>query len=685
MQTTLLGLAIAIILALVAALVGPLLVDWDGYRSAFETQATRLIGLDVRVTGAIDARLLPSPRLTLHDIAIGGGQDQIRARALGIELALGPLMRGEWQAAEMRLIGPQLKLGLDAGGQVQAPNLAFRFSPDTVSIDRLSIEDGKLTLTDAANGASLTLDAVWFNGEARSLLGPFKGEGAASIGGDLYPFRMTAGRYGDDGTIKLHVNIDPVNRPLSIEADGALALAGGKPRFDGTLSLARPVGIAPRGGTQLIQPWRLSGKIKASAASALMQQFEFQYGSQDQGFKLTGVADFKFGKQPRFDGVLSGRQIDLDRVLAGGDGARPPAEAIRRIAELAGGAFRPAIPIQIGVGIDQVTLGGNNVQNLRGDITADATGWNLDRFEFRAPGFTQVKLNGHLAVGAAGVSFSGPAEINAGDPRLLAAWLQGRAEPVKGDRLRPLNLRGDVTLASDRLAIEQLKAEFDRKTVAGRLVYVFAAGNSPTKLDAELNTPELDIDAALDFGKAILSGTKLERPHDMTIAADIGRATVAGLEARDVSARVKINADGLQIDRLSVADLGGGAIFRERAHRHRRARAARRAHRRFRGAADRGHRGTGDEIRTEGGGFVRRLYRARQPFETARHPRCRRRQRQCGPDRRAIRRGRRRGYDEARCARQHDRRLGKAGGRRLASRCDHRRARRRDADQAAGA
>ena len=169
--------------------------------------------------------------------------------------------------------------------------------------------------------------------------------------------------------------------------------------------------------------------------------------------------------------MLSGRQIDLDRALAGGDGVRPPAEAIRRIAELAGGAFRPAIPIQIGVGIDQVTLGGNNVQNLRGDITADATGWNLDRFEFRAPGFTQVKLNGHLAVGAAGVSFSGPAEINAGDPRLLAAWLQGRAEPVKGDRLRPLNLRGDVTLASDRLAIEKLKAEFDRKTVAGRLVY----------------------------------------------------------------------------------------------------------------------------------------------------------------------------------------------------------------------
>ena len=71
LQTTLLGLAIAIILALVAALVGPLLIDWGGYRSVFEAEASHLIGVDVRVTGAIDARLLPSPQLMLHDIEIG--------------------------------------------------------------------------------------------------------------------------------------------------------------------------------------------------------------------------------------------------------------------------------------------------------------------------------------------------------------------------------------------------------------------------------------------------------------------------------------------------------------------------------------------------------------------------------------------------------------------------------------
>src|SRR3974390_381729 len=106
LQTTLLGLAIAIILALVAALVGPLLIDWGSHRALFEAEATRLIGVNVRVTGAIDARLLPSPRLALHDIAIGDGNDAVRARSLGVEFQLGPLMRGEWRGGGGLLFRP---------------------------------------------------------------------------------------------------------------------------------------------------------------------------------------------------------------------------------------------------------------------------------------------------------------------------------------------------------------------------------------------------------------------------------------------------------------------------------------------------------------------------------------------------------------------------------------------------
>jgi len=56
-QTTLLGLAIAFIIALIAALVGPYFVDWNRFRPQFEAEAARVVGAPVRVSGALDARL----------------------------------------------------------------------------------------------------------------------------------------------------------------------------------------------------------------------------------------------------------------------------------------------------------------------------------------------------------------------------------------------------------------------------------------------------------------------------------------------------------------------------------------------------------------------------------------------------------------------------------------------------
>jgi uncharacterized protein involved in outer membrane biogenesis len=67
-QTALLGAAIAIILALVTALVGPLFVDWGQFREAFEAKAQRLTGLEVKIAGPIEVRILPTPTVKLQAV-----------------------------------------------------------------------------------------------------------------------------------------------------------------------------------------------------------------------------------------------------------------------------------------------------------------------------------------------------------------------------------------------------------------------------------------------------------------------------------------------------------------------------------------------------------------------------------------------------------------------------------------
>ena len=76
-QTTLLGLAIAFIIALVAALIGPYFIDWNQFRPQFEAEATqgdRRAGALRRQTGCAAAAG------AVAAFALGGGRRRQRSR-----------------------------------------------------------------------------------------------------------------------------------------------------------------------------------------------------------------------------------------------------------------------------------------------------------------------------------------------------------------------------------------------------------------------------------------------------------------------------------------------------------------------------------------------------------------------------------------------------------------------------
>jgi large subunit ribosomal protein L24 len=562
-QTTLLGLAVAIIVALVGALVGPLFIDWGRWRAGFEAEATRLVGMPVRVAGRIDARLLPTPSLLLSDIEVGepGRAPKLRARMLGVEFGLGPLMRGEWHAAQLHLDGPEVTLGVDAAGRIDVPQVSIGFDPDQLSFERVVVDDGRAVLLDAASGKRLVLDQVGFRGDIRSLVGPFKGEGAFVSSGQFYGYRVSGGRRGDDGGMRLHLNIDPSDRPLTVETDGTLWLDRELPRYEGNLSLMRPAGLALTSGKTLANdPWRATSRIKATPAAALLEQIDFQYGPDDRAIKLAGTAELKFGAKPQFEGVLSARQIDLDRTLQMPDSTtRTPVALLRSMTDTLAEFGRPPVPVKIGIGVDSVTLGGAFLTALRGDVVTEGDAWSLDNVEFRAPGATQVRASGRLTVAARSVEFAGPASLDSADPKLLIAWLEGRREVTRAT-IGALRARGDVTLGAQRLAVERLKAEVDRKAIEGRLAYVFAADRRPARLDAAVSAAEIDLDGAIAFANNALAGTTIERPGEIALALQFGRAIYAGIDAKGATAVLKFDASGLVIERLAIADFGGAIL-----------------------------------------------------------------------------------------------------------------------------
>jgi large subunit ribosomal protein L24 len=563
-QTTLLGLAITLILALLAALVGPHFVNWNDYRAFFEAEASRRVGLPVRITGKIDAAILPFPSVRLTDLSVGGegpnGDEQrLRARSLRIEFGLGALLRGEFRAVEMQLIGPTFSLGLDREGQLDWPSLAL--DADTLSIERLRIEDGRATLSDALSQSRLVLDQLQFDGEMRSFAGPVRGRGFFATGGIGYGYSISTGRYGDDG-IRVRLGLETAERPELMEAEGLLTLDRAAPRFEGTVALSRPAGtVLPTGKAVAHEPWKLTAKVKTGAKWAALSEVVFQYGPHEWGTSLVGSARFRFGEQPRIDGELRARQLDLDRMLARADTPRRlPLPAIQALSEMLAGMLRPPWPVALGLHLDAAMLGGAPLQAVRARLQAVGGRWRLDDVEFRAPGATQVKLKGRLEPLSKVLGFAGDVSIDAQDPRTVAAWLAGQPAGGAPVPVKPWRLTGTVTLGGDRLAVDNLRTEFDRGAIEGRLAYFWAAGRRAAKLDAELRAGDLDLDALAGFGDAALAGLGLEWPQEAALALEVDRARIAGIEARNATARLKLDRNGLAIERLSIADFGSAKI-----------------------------------------------------------------------------------------------------------------------------
>lgn len=548
MQTTLLGLAIAFIIALLAALIGPYYVDWNQFRPQLEAEASRIIGVPVRVAGELDARLLPAPSLRLREVTFGGNNDlgRLRADKLDVEFSLGSLMRGEWRATELSVGGMALDLGLDARGRVDLPSTASgTFNLAALAIDHLNLT-GRVALHDAASRSTLELTDIAFSGDVRSLAGAVRGEGAFTTSGARYPFRISSGPSADGSATRLHLTIDPGERAFLADLDGVLVFDARQPKFEGGLTFAVPAGRKADAPT----PWKVSARLKADPAGAKFEQIDASFGSEDAALKIGGVGDLRFGASPLLRTVLSARQIDADRLTAAD--ASEPVRILPALRAALAAIPQAPIPAQIEFNTDQIMLGGRPLQNVTAELQTDGRSWTFQRLELRAPGLTQVSLNGS-APGAD--SFSGRLSVESSDPDTLAAWLQGRSE-VNRRSTKPLRLAGDVTIAANHLAIDRLKADIDGGAVEGRIAFVQTGASRGSRIDAEFKADRLDLDAAAGFVRA-LAGPQGEWPEEAKLALDIGRAISAGQELKPFAARLGYNASALSLEQLRFGQAGG--------------------------------------------------------------------------------------------------------------------------------
>lgn len=278
MQTTLLGLAIAFILALLAALVGPHFIDWSQFRPQFEREASRVIGLPVRVDGAIDARLLPTPSLGLRGVAIGsrGDANNVSVEKLDVEFSLGDLMRGEWRANDCaERTDPRTGAGRE--GRLQLGRASRRLQSRRADGRQVSRHGCRLAERHSEPAIAATRRYRLHRRGARAGRQHSR-RGRAEGGRPAHSVSPRDRADGSDGNgQRVRVSLEPGARMLAADLDG-VQFDRSVPRFEGSLSVSRP---APAKGMATPMPWRLGGKLKADPAGARLDQLEVVVRGQE--------------------------------------------------------------------------------------------------------------------------------------------------------------------------------------------------------------------------------------------------------------------------------------------------------------------------------------------------------------------------------------------------------------------
>lgn len=527
MQNTLLAIALALIAAILAAVAGPWLIDWNAHRPRIEAEAARLLGRPVSIGGDLSIRLLPTIRVDARDVRIGdpGAEGAMIGRLRG-ELRVTPLLRGQMALTSIHIRDADVTLGGPAGGS--------RF----VAADEVLVENARLSVRDGEGQRRLVAERLMLSGESRGAQGPLRLEGSAVVGERVVPLHL-ASALTDAGALALRLRAGDRAQGLNLEVDGLVT--GANPRLEGEIVLSGQTGRLP---------WRVAGPVALTPAALVIERAEAQLGGDDRAARATGSLRLAFAAEGAVEAVLTARQVDLDRLFQPeGQTFATPLAGLRALVAAIPALGRPGLPVSLGFDIAGVTLAGAMLNDMRGDIRSGEAGWRLEKFSARLPGHGAVEASG-TAVLAPEPAFSGTVDLQVARPAQLLSWADG--QPAALDEA--LRLTAEVAAGPGRLALDRLSLASAAGTAEGRLALTMPP-QGRHGLTVDLTASALDLDLLLRLAKG--AGARLDPATDSRILLKAGQVRLAGLTARDFDLSVATDGRSFEAERLAVGDLAG--------------------------------------------------------------------------------------------------------------------------------
>ncbi len=613
MNSILLALTAVLIVVLSALFAAPYVVDWNAYRPVFETQASKLLGRDVKVHGNVHLVLLPAPQLRFDDVRVAdskGAFDRPFLEASSIEawLNVGALIRGTFEARKIIMADPVLRLALREDGtgnwqDVGRPGEALPFAPKEVLLDEVSVNNGRIELVRPGK-EPLLLEAVNGVASASSLSGPYKLRANYRYADRPQEVRFSTAVADANGKFRAKAVMRDLDPGLSYILDGDVTGLNAKPNYDGTVvirtanqvmpsapvsqpveqfveeDIAAPPAAAPKDAEPSAQlsAWELKGDLKANPDSAELPSFEVTIHQKGRSQMLKGELAIAFGEQPKTEASLQARWLDADALLA--EANQGELTTLSALNEVAGLLLEHAAELgttSLSVALEQASLGGDMLGGVNFALRSEDGNVSIEQFSASLPGENRIEASGRVTATEKGPAFEGPIKLSGSKLRTFVRWAAGDRDLSGQTAVGAFSLSGQLRAGGGDFELKDAKGEVSGTLFAGSLHYV---GGEQRLIDIAFDSDRLDLREVLGekFSWATWLPASAQKPEQTAVSSEdlfgplrddevkaklrIGELLLPDipqgkLDARFIIAKDTLNVEGLEFSSPGALSLTG--------------------------------------------------------------------------------------------------------------------------------
>ncbi len=591
------GFVVLMLLAVAGAYFYVTTIDWNQHKDKIAEQFYQITGKTISFDGRVSFQIFPTPYLNAANAKIynpdeKGGKPLLEIKNLVAELALAPLLQGEFDVKKMVLDGAVINI--EWGGE--GLNWQSDLSPDQrqlmedthMVLNSVSLKNAVVNLEATELGKTVQLTNL--NGEvtAQSVFGPFRIEGNYMKGNSPEGFALSIGKMSESFATTANMVVTHPQSESYVRFDGSFHLINRVMNGNIIIESARPSDFINANFSDLKmaadynQPLVLGFDMALNSQNLSLTNAVIKYGdTQGAGSLQMPLEDTEV---PEITTSFNFTDLDLNVLV------KPIKDFLDKYSET---AYEPDYQVDLTAEVQVVRATYNNqgLKNLALEFSLDSDTLTVDDLSVTLPGDTSLKLKGSVFPYDETVNYQTDVTVSASDLLRTLKWLglepmvnvssvykkmlatakiagnfekmqispykvtldkstfTGEAGVVWGDKKDIMLVVNSDTINFDNY-ISSLPEEEKAKSWAERMAYRFSKLGMLNDFDLVLDAKaDLAIYESMPFEKIVFKGNVLNGVMDVE-NCQIGKVanTAVGLKGKLSGFGAAPQADGLQYE-----------------------------------------------------------------------------------------------------------------------------------------